>query len=80
MLVIKCIAFALIFSALFWSMSELFSFNGLLYMGEQWSWLAAFFLAILASVIMAWMLAWLVGRMMVILKLNKLRPRHRCFD
>lgn len=57
MLVTKFIAFALIVSALFWSMSELFSFDGLLYMGEQWRWLATFFTAILASVIMAWMLA-----------------------
>lgn len=65
--------FALIFAALIGVLQTVFTFEGLLYVGQQWSWLAAFFLAILASLVATWILAWSIGSMVVRFKLGRYR-------
>lgn len=69
----RFIVFALIVAALIGALQALFTFEGLLYVGQQWSWLAAFFLAILASLTVTWVLTWSIGTVVVSFKLG----RHR---
>lgn len=65
--------FALMLVALIGTLQSLFNFEMLLYVGQQWSWLAAFFLAILASLVVTWLLTWGVGRMIVSFRLGRNR-------
>jgi len=66
----------LILAVLIGGLQTVLAFEGLLYVGQQWSWLAAFFLAILASLAVAWILAWSIGNLVVSFKLGRNRLRH----
>lgn len=73
MLTTRLVAFVFMLAVFFGPLHELLSLDGLLYLGQQWSWLGAFFIAILASLVFAWLLAWSIGRILVIFKLGKYR-------
>ncbi len=65
MLTIRWVAFTAMLMGFYGGLSELFSVDGLLYVGQQWSWLGAFFLAILLSIGVLWMLVWSIGKIVV---------------
>jgi hypothetical protein len=65
MLTVRWVAFAAMLVGFYAGLGALFSVDGLLYVGQQWSWLGAFFLAILVSLSVAWMMAWNLGKIVV---------------
>ncbi len=73
MLATRWVALTVILMAYFRPFQEFFSLDGLLYIGQQWSWLAAFFITIAMFVSIAWILAWSVGRLLVTYKLGRYR-------
>lgn len=73
MLTTRLVVFAVMLTAFYEVLDELFSLSGLLYLGQQWSWLGAFFIAIVVSMSVTWMLVWNIGRIVVSYRQEKSR-------
>ncbi len=75
MFTVRLVTFAVMLLVFYGVLNTLFGVNGLLYLGQQWSWLGAFFLAIVTSVLVAWVLVWNIGRIVVDYRQGRCRLR-----